>query len=245
MIQMGTALRRTTIAAVAVGVVSLLPGVAHAQEVDYTNTVTVAAGAKVEIEADIATLTIGVRGAGQEATVATRRVASKTQSVLEALRRVGVTEEELSTGGVRLSRVTDRKGNFVRYVATASIKVKTERLDDLGRIIDAAVAGGATSLRGLDYDVKDRSAAVDQALRDAMAFARDKATALAEADGRQVGEAIVISEFDSRPPRSASVEVQGAVLEGSSRDGGAAAFIPLVPPTLSAQARITVTFELI
>ncbi len=221
-----------------------LPTVARAQEVDYTNTVTVAAGGKVELEADVATVGFGVRAAHAEAVTATRKAAEKTESVVAALRRAGVTEEELTVGGVRLNRKTDRKGNFLRYVASVSVRVKTERLGAIGEIIDAAVSAGATSIRSLEYDVKDRSAGVQQALREAMVFARAKAEALAEVEGRQVGPAIVISEHDSRPPRATEFDTTDAVAAGRVSNA-LAATIPLVPPTLTAQARITVTFELI
>jgi uncharacterized protein YggE len=240
--------RPALVAVVAMGLLLALPGVASAQEagVDYTNTVTVASGATVEMEADIATITFGIRAGNVEATQATRTVAAKTQAVVAALRAAGVTEEELTVGGVTLSRRTDRKGNFIRYVANVLVKVKTTRLGALAEFIDAAVAAGATSIRGLNYDVQDRRAAVDQALREAMAFARAKATALAEAENRQVGPAIVISEYDSRPPRSVSLErsVLGASVGGTA-DSSAASYIPLTPPTLEARARITVTFELV
>ena len=214
-------------------------GTAQAQEVDYTNTVTVSAGAKVELEADIATLSVGVGGAAEDATTATRRAARKTRAVVTSLREAGVTDDELTVGGVNVNRRTDRRGRTTGYVASVSVKVKTERLAELGRIIDAGVAGGAGTLR-LSYDVKDRRAAVDQALREAMAFARAKATALAEAEGREVGPAIVISEYNSEPPRAVAFDTIAA-----ERSAAGYATIPLEPPTLSTQARITVTFQLI
>lgn len=235
--------RRGLLAAVALAMgLSLLPGTAWAQDsgVDYTNTVTVAAGATVEIAADIATASFGVRAANVDAAKAMDRVAAKTGSVVASLRSAGVTDEELTVASVRLARRTDRHGNFLRYVASVAVKVKTQRLDALGRIIDAAVSGGASSLR-LSYDVADRSAAVDQALREAMAFARAKATALAEAENRTVGAAIVISEFDSRPPRAVSFDTAAL---GRTVEAAGSTLVPLAPPTLEARAHITVTFAL-
>lgn len=235
--------------AVALGLLGALvvPGVAQAQEagIDYTNTVTVAAGATVEMEADVATVTFGIRAGNVDASTATRTAAEKTESVVDALTAQGVTEEELTVSGLSLNRKTDRKGNFIRYVASTVVKLKTDRLGRLGEFIDAAVAGGASSIRGLSYNVKDRSGAVDQALREAMAFARAKATALAESENRQVGPAIVIQEYDSRSPRSVSYDTAG---RGSAAEGApvmGVSLLPLAPPTIEANARITVTFELI
>ena len=224
-----------------------IPSVAVAQEggLDYTNTVTVAAGSKVEMEADLARIHFGIRGASKDAAEATRKAASKTESVLDGLRNAGVTQEELTVGGVRLDRRTDRKRNFLGYVASVSIKVETAQLDLVGEFIDAAVVAGATSVRGLEYDVQDRSAAVDQALREAMSFARAKAEALAESAGREVGLAIMISEYDSRPPRAVAYDTAARSAEQSGSAGGMASVIPVIPPTLTTQARITVTFELV
>jgi uncharacterized protein YggE len=240
--------RPALVAVVAMGVLLALPGFASAQEsgIDYTNTVTVAAGATVEIEADIATVTFGIRAGNVDASTATRTVAERTESVVDALTATGVTEEELTVGGLSLGRKTDRRGNFIRYVASTLVKVKTERLDRLAEFIDVAVAAGASSVRGLSYNVKDRSAAVDQALREAMAFARAKATALAESENRQVGPAIVIFEYDSRSPRSVSFDTSGGGDETAASAGTLGrSLVPLAPPTIEAHARITVTFELV
>lgn len=221
-----------------------VPQAALAQEVDYMNTVTVAAGASVEMPADVASISFGVRESAPTATEATRALGRSTQSVVDALRAAGVGEDdELSVSSVHLRRRTDRDGNLIEYVATSSIKVKTDDLDELGAIIDAGVAGGADSLGGLRYDVKDRTAAVEQALREAMLFARVKANALATAAGRTVGIALIISEYNSRPPRSFMVAgTRGGTGAGAA---DAASFVPVEPPILDADARITVTFELI
>lgn len=229
----------------ALAVVLMLPQAALAQEVDYMNTVTVAAGASVEVVADIASISFGVRESAPTASEATRALGTSTQSVVDALRAAGVgQDDELSVSSVQLRRRTDRHGNLIEYVATSNVKVKTEDLEEMGAIIDAGVAGGADSLGGLRYDVKDRTAAVEQALTEAMQFARLKANALATAAGRTVGTALIISEYNSRPPRTVSVAgTRGGTSGGAAAD--AASYVPVEPPTLDAEARITVTFALV
>ncbi|HJR45669.1 MAG TPA: SIMPL domain-containing protein [Actinomycetota bacterium] len=235
--------RSVGILVAAVTALVVLPQPVRAQEIDFTNTVTVAAGASVEMPADEVSVGFGVRETGPTATDATRALAASTQAVVDALRAAGVGQgDELSVGSVRLGRRTDRFDNFIEYVASSSVRVKTGDLDALGEIIDAGVAGGADSVSGLRYSVSDRTAAVEQALVEAMKLARKKATILATTDGRTVGKAIMISEFDSRPPRA--VAVRGTRSAGGAT-ADAASFIPTEPPILDAQARITVTFELI
>jgi uncharacterized protein len=231
----------------AMGVFAAFPGSALAQEepIDYTNTVTVSAGSKVEQDADLATIAFGIRAQDDQAAAATREVAETTEAVVASLRAAGVAQDELTVGGVRLARRTDRRGRLLRYVASVSVKVETDRMNRLGAYIDAAVAGGADSIRDLEYDVKDRTGAVTRALREAIEFARAKAEALAEAENREVGAAIVISEYDSRPPRSVSFDSARGSLATSGGRAEPAALIPLEPPTITTQARITATFELV
>lgn len=223
-----------------------LPQAAQAEEINYMNTVTVAAGASVEVVADIASISFGVRESAQTAGEATRALGTSTQAVVDALRAAGVgQDDELSVSSVHLRRRTDRHGNLIEYVATSNIRVKTDDLEEMGQIIDAGVAGGADSLGGLRYDVKDRTAAVEQALKEAMQFARLKANALATAAGRTVGMALIISEYNSRPPRTVSVAGTRGGTSGGAAAADAASYVPVEPPTLDADARITVTFELI
>ena len=221
----------------------VLPQTAHAQEFDFMNTVTVAAGASVETPADRVSVSFGVRETGPTAGEATRKLAAATQAVVDALRDAGVgQDDELSVGDVRLGRRTDRDGNLLEYVASSNVRVKTADLNGLGEIIDAGVAGGADSIGGLRYSVSDRTAAVEQALEEAMNLARSKATILATTAGRTLGIALIISEYDSRPPRSFAIS---DTRSSGGAMAAAASYIPTEPPILDATARITVTFELI
>jgi uncharacterized protein YggE len=240
---------------VAAPAMMLMPTNALAQEIVQTNTVTVSARQTVDIEPDLAIITFGTDSQARTATRALEKLAATTNGVLRAMRDLGLTDAELSTTGVNLYRDCLRNCHdpnprddvkvtpVIGYRALSGVRVETNRLGILGRILDAGVEAGATSIRALRFDVEDKDAAVNEALREAMESAVAKATVLAETGGRQLGPAIIITEGFTRAPVAYDYDVpSGAASGGSGALGGV---ISVEPPTLSASARIVVTFELI
>lgn len=233
----------------------LLPTDALAQEIVQTNTVTVSARQTVDIEPDLAIINFGTQAQSTDASKALDKLAAKSNRVLAAMRDLGLGDEELSTTGVSLNRTCLRDCHdpkprddievkpVIGYVGFSGVRVETGRLNILGRILSAGVEAGANSIRGLRFDVDDKDAAVNEALRQAMESAVSKATVLAETGGRRLGPAIVITEGFTRAPVAYDY---GDVLPGTVGEaaGGGTSF-SVEPPTLSASARIVVTFELI
>lgn len=231
---------------------------AGAQEA--VNTVTVAASKKVDIEADLGRANFGVRTEDRSARTATNELSERVDSVLDALRAEGFTGDELATGSVRLERTCIRlckdpnpkdeipPRRIMGYVGSAGIGVETKRLDKLGDAVDAAVGAGANSIRNVSYDVEDDDAAVLQALREAMIFARAKAQVIADEAGRTLGPALIVEEGRTSAPGSFDVaeglrdDALGSTAGGAPSDSIP---FPVEPPTLSASARVTVTWELL
>ena len=232
---------------------------ASAQE--QINTVTVAAQKKVDVEADIGNASFGIRTEDVSAKAATAELSERIDSVLKSLRDAGFTNDELATGSVRLNRQCidqcidpNRRDNIppariMGYVGNAVVFVETSRLNKLGEAVDAAISGGANSIRGISYDVEDKDEAVLEALRQAMRLAKAKAQVIAEESGRTLGPAIIVTEGRTSAP--VAYDLVEDELLGSSFDtgsGGAASDsipFPVEPPTLSASARVTVTWELL
>ena len=86
--------------------------------------------------------------------------------------------------------------------ATASRSAST--IERVGELLDAFVDAGATTVTGVRFDVKDRTAAEREALRMAVADARARADAMAAGAGRNVDRVIRIT--DTVQPRFRTVE---------------------------------------
>lgn len=253
---------RRIVAAASIGLLlAAVPlAAAGAQEQSQVNTVTVEARRTVDVEPDLGILTLGVSSKGLTAEGASEKLTTRTRNVLNALRGAGFTNEELSTVDVNLFRdclrnCRDRNpdDNFrpkpvIGYRMTAGVRLETNRLNRIGEAIDLGIGAGATSIRGVRFDKEDKAAAVNEALRQAMVVAVDKARILAETGGRELGPAIIITEGRTQAPIAFAFSDEAlAASFGSVAGGGISAPnpFPIEPPTLSASARIVVTFELI
>jgi uncharacterized protein YggE len=232
-----------------------IPG--SAQESSTQDTVTVAASRSVDIEPDIGTIIFGVRSKGSTAESAIDKLSDRTRAVLDALRADGFTDEELSTESVTLDRRCIKncrrtKGEdgpkpVTGYVASAAVRLETKRLEELGAAIDTGVSAGASSIRRVSFDLEDKTAAVEEALRQAMQQATRKAQVLAEAGDRQLGTALVITEGRTVAPRSFAVTADYLNASSAGTVGGSGSTsnpFPIEPPTLEASARVQVTFRL-
>ena len=232
---------------------------AQQQQPAQPDTVTVGASREVDIEPDIGSVALGVVVHARQAEAAINKLTNRTRRVIQAIEALGFTDDEIETFDVQLDRTCLEKcrdpnpednkipRRVLGYRGSAGVRVETERLDALGRIIDTGIDAGATRVRGVSFDVKDRAEAVKEALRQAMQFATEKARILAETGGRQLGRALVIEEGRTRAPERFDVPQARAAASGTAAggSGGGANPFPIEPPTLSASARVTVTFELI
>lgn len=206
---------------------------AGAQEI-----VTVGSGAKVEMKADLLKVLIGVRAQRKTASAAENSLSQKAHKVIGALKAAGF--KNVKTTDIHISRQTE-KGKLTGYLGSLSLKIQTGNTKAAGKIIDVATQAGASSVRDVSFDVKDKRAAIEQALAEAMDFAKVKARVLAESADRQLGRALKILEGSTEAPRA--VHLAGRDFSGGGGSGGKP--LPIKPPKLSASARIRVTFELI
>jgi len=83
------------------------------------------------------------------------------------------------------------------------VQVETDKLELASQIIDAGLNNGASRVAGLDFVVKDRARAQDQALTEAVSSARRQAEVAAKAAGGAIVELIelTINEFERPEPR--------------------------------------------
>jgi uncharacterized protein YggE len=137
---------------------------------------------------DRATLYMGVQSKATTAAAAAADNARRQRAVLDTLHTLGLTATQISTlnYSVAPEMEYDRAGGtprIVRYAVNNTVRVEITRLDDVGKIIDAALAKGANQISGLEF----YSSNVDDARRHALAAAVTKARGDAEAIARAAG----------------------------------------------------------
>src|SRR5258707_13288980 len=160
--------------------------------------VTTSGQGEVKVTPDRASVMIGVQTRGATATAVGADNASRTRAVLDAMTKIGLPKEALSTEGYSVypEMRYDRDGGAPRvtgYVATNTVRVEARRLDQVGAIIDASLAAGANGINGLSFYMASLDEARRQAISAAVSNARADAEAMATAAGGTLGQLLEVS----------------------------------------------------
>jgi uncharacterized protein len=178
---------------------------------------------------DEAVVSAGVNTHATTAAAALSQNAQLMQQVIAALKNAG--GSDLQTQEVSLNPQTDDGGTVTGYVAQDTVSAKA-KIAAAGALIDAAVGAGANTVDGPSLDVSDSDALYRDALKQAVADARAKAEALAQAGGFTVGPVFSVSESGAAPEPFYRAAAAQAV----------AAPTPVEPGTQDVTADVTVSF---
>jgi uncharacterized protein len=198
---------------------------------DSDRTLTVTGTGSVDVVPDRASFGFTAETRAKTASQAIDQNGAIATKVVDAVRGKGVARPDIQTSQVSLQPQTSDDGRTVLgYLASTTVSVTVRHLDDVGGIVDGAVAAGATGVSGPNLLPPDQDSLYETALKHAVDQARSKARALAGAAGVPLGDVRSI------------VEGGGAVPLPSPVDAKASA--PIEPGTVSITASVSVTFAL-
>ncbi len=144
--------------------------------------VTTSGTATVKVDPDKVTVTIGVDTDGATAEEAARKNAELMEKVIAALKALGITDDQISTNWYSVYPTYEYrsppcieiypqppdcvpKNVITGYRASNSLSVTLDADEDVGRVIDAAVAAGANNVSGAYFFVSDER---QQEIRDSL-----------------------------------------------------------------------------
>ena len=109
---------------------------------------------EAKVTPDRVSVLVNVQTRATTAAAAASENARRTRSVLDALTRLGLTKDQLSTEGYSAypEMRYDRDGGSPQvtgYVVTNSVRAESKRIDQAGPIIDTALAAGANVIGSL------------------------------------------------------------------------------------------------
>jgi uncharacterized protein YggE len=176
-----------------------------ADEAGTQRTVSVTGAGRVSAQPDQATVRLGVQTEAESAADALAENSERMQALLEALRDAGVQDADIQTQTLQLfpryeQPVEGAAPALAGYTATNIVEARLRALDDLGAVLDAAVAAGGNSIDSIRFEVSDPAEALDQGRAAAMEDAQHKAEQLATLAGAELGEVLTISEATRTPP---------------------------------------------
>ncbi|HEX5714221.1 MAG TPA: SIMPL domain-containing protein [Solirubrobacterales bacterium] len=156
-------------------------------------TVSVSASATLKVPNDSAGVGLSVSKERRSRGAALRAVSAKLRGVIAAVQGVpGVGEGDVTTGRISVRKTF--RGTKPVYRASEGIAVTLHQPDKAGELVSAAIAAGATGVRGPTYFVGDTERAFAEALGAAFDKAKGRATALATRAGATLGPALTIDE---------------------------------------------------
>src|SRR4051794_4897925 len=196
--------------------------------------ITVTAVGTVEHVPDQAQLSFSVVSQAGGAKDAMAANSADTRKAIDALKRAAVGSKDIQPQDVSLEpRYRENGPTIAGFTARNSVSV-TSSIAQAGDLVDAGVSAGANEVSGPSLSVADEDALYRDALKTAVANAKLKAQAIAEASGVGVGRVTNVVEGASETP------VMSQPYAMKAADSAA----PIEPGQQEIQASVTVTFAI-
>jgi len=200
---------------------------------------------QVFLSPDIAYIYIGVHSEEDTAASAVAANNRETQKVIDALKKAGVDAKDIRTSNFNIwpnqQYSPDGQQIGVKYVVDNSVFVTVRNLDNLGDLLDSAVAAGANSINSIQFDVADKTEALKEARAEAVKDAKAQAQELADAAGLKLGDVQSVGFYDSMPTPIASNYGKGG---GGGAVAEAAATVPVQPGQLTLTLTVSMSYDI-
>jgi uncharacterized protein len=160
--------------------------------------IVVAGVGETRVTPDRAVINIGVYSRAATAAAAARDNARKQQAIIDTVRALGISREQISTTQFNVSpemRHIPQTGRneITGYSVSNTVRVEVRQLDQVAAAIDAALAKGANQINSLDFSVSNADEPRRRALMQAIERARLDAEAMARAAGGSLGTVLELS----------------------------------------------------
>ena len=158
--------------------------------------------------------------------------AARMSRLVAALKGNGIAASDIQTSQLSLSPNTNENGSRVlSFTATNSVTVKTKAIAKAGSIVDASVGAGANLVSGPSLGPSAQSELQRRALKAAVADARGRALAIAQAAHVRLGAVETVNESSSTP-----------ITFAPSAKSAAASTTPIEPGSVQVEEDVTVAF---
>ena len=197
----------------------------------------------ITAEPDQAQIDIGVVTQARNAPEAAKENAEKLSQVMAQVKKLLGKGDEVKTASYSLNPnyryPQGGKPEIIGYTATNILRIKTTTLENVGKLIDAAMQSGANRINQLLFTLKDEQAVQVQALRLASEKAKMKVEEMAGALGLKVVRVLALTE-NERGVRPVIAQARGAQVEALS----SATPTPVEAGTIEVRSSVTLSAEI-
>jgi hypothetical protein len=194
----------------------------------------------VQLQPDMARVNVGVRSQAQDIQEALDENIAQAEAIRDALIEMGIEEKDIQTRNFSVFPVqgpnpvpeTDTRS----FAVENTVSVVVRDLDMLGDVLSGVVDAGANTIHGVQFDISDREAAIEEARTAAIQDAKAQAEAIAEAAGVTLGEIRSISINEGGGP--------GPVYAEMAMEAPQADTVPISGGTMTIRVTANMTFDI-
>jgi len=201
--------------------------------------VTVMGEGIVKVVPDLVTINVSVESQGKKAQEVKNANDALVDTVLQFLKKSGITRKEVQTQYVRLNKSYDYNTKTYSYNASQSITILLLDITNYEKIISGLMESGINRIDGINFGSSSIDALKSEARIKAVADAKMKATEYANVLNQKVGKAIQISEIGQSNPMPLYKNGMMRTMDAESVE-----METLAVGEMSIKAEINVSFEL-
>jgi uncharacterized protein YggE len=207
-------------------------------------TITVSGTGIAYLTPDIAYINIGVHTENTDAATAVSNNNTNSQKVIDALKKFGIADKDIQTTNFSIypQQQFDNQGKStgeINYVVDNTVYVTVRDLSKIGDLLDTVVQAGANSINSIQFDVTDRTKALSDARKAAIADAKAQAQEVASAASVTLGAVQSIDVTGGSTPPVPVYQAKGAGPMVES-----AASVPVNPGQLTVTINVNVVYQI-
>lgn len=160
---------------------------------------------KTFVTPDIAKVSFGIQQSGSSLKNVQETVSQKSKSLTDSFKKLGIAEDDIRTTSYNVSPeydYTDPSARITGFMVSITYEVTIRDFDKVNDALSQGVATGANLIGGVSFEVNDKTQKekVQEARKEAVAEAKEKAEDLASAAGISLGRVINIIESGGEEP---------------------------------------------
>jgi uncharacterized protein len=170
-----------------------------------TDVFSVSGEGKAIVKPDIANITVGINNSGSTTKQVQDKINSIIKNITNSLKKLGIDGKDIKTANYNISPTydwTSGRQKITGFNANTNLSIKVRDIDKINEIIDSATANGANQIRGISFDVDNKTELEEVARKEAVTEAKKKAKDIAKITGFKLGKIINYSESNNNTPRT-------------------------------------------
>lgn len=159
------------------------------------HTITIEGSSNLSVEPDTASINIGISTNSSNAKTAQENNAKIVNNIYNNLYSLGLSKSNIETANYNFSPMYDNENNKINgYSVNNTITITTNNTSSIGEIIDASLQAGANQVNSITFSRKNATSLKQEALKQAVADAKNKANAIAKELNVEIINVISVNE---------------------------------------------------